>query len=102
MITHFQDDNFVVDHASGDVILDLIRFSKRGPSLPEKLLMRFERCGWCSCFLSAFIAHWDSLDKVDLDEVVRDYADVPRIVFLWWAGVHPRKKYVRRRAAQVR
>src|SRR5215471_7006493 len=50
MITHFQDDDFVfvVDQASGDVILDLIGFSEQGPALPEKLLMRFERCGWCS------------------------------------------------------
>jgi hypothetical protein len=88
LITHFQDDNFVVDHASGDVILDLIGFSEQGPSLPGKLLMRFERCGWRSCFLSAFIAHWDSLDKVDLDEIARNYADIPRIDYCEHWPVH--------------
>ena len=79
MLRHFQDDTFVVEHACGDVILDLLGFSERGPSQPEKLLLRFEHSGWCSCFLSAFIAHWDSLADSDVDDVLQDYADIPRI-----------------------
>jgi hypothetical protein len=78
MPRHFQDDNFEMEQASGDTLLELVGFSERGPLHPEKLLLHLERCGWCSCFLSAFIAHWDALADTDVEEVVHDHTNIPR------------------------
>ena len=76
---HFQDDHFVVEHAAGDKLLDLVGFSSDGPTRPQKLLLRLERSGWASCYLSAFIAHWDALDDPEVEEVLDTYEDFARI-----------------------
>lgn len=81
----FQDETFEVDCIAGDSIVEVIGFSEDGPRYPQKLLFRFARAGWCACYLSAFIGHWDPSDEADVADVRDDYTGVSMIDYgdLW-------------------
>jgi hypothetical protein len=74
----FQDNSFDVTYARGDVLERLLGFGE-APEYPQKLLLRLGGNGWCSLFLSAFIAHWDALSETEVVEMHQDYEGIPLI-----------------------
>lgn len=67
----YQDEQFEVIEAKGEVVASLIVFYDG--DRPQKLLGRFESGGRFHAYLSAWVGHWSSLDEEGCERIREDY-----------------------------
>lgn len=88
----YADEQFVVSEVVGLTVADLFGFTDaRDDCHPEKVILATVDGRCFGFYLSAFLGHWDVIDSVAYEELLRDYADLRRVDYVAKFGLRGSK-----------
>ncbi|MEL6544523.1 MAG: hypothetical protein AAFQ82_07840 [Myxococcota bacterium] len=76
----YQDEQFVVSEVAGLTVAGLFGFTAAADDwCPEKVIVETRDHSRFGFYLSAFLGHWDAVNDIQYEELLRDYADLRRV-----------------------